>query len=58
MRPPELTRYGDSDGDDAGDKSGAHCTCKSAARNNTNTDSRRRDSSERTGARNSRKDNN
>ena len=55
---PLVSRCGDSGGDDGG-RSDAHCTARiSALRNNMNMDFRRTDSSARTDADNTRKDNN
>ena len=53
-----ISSYGDSGGADGG-RSDAHCTARTwAPRNNMNMDFRRTDSSARTGADSTRKDNN
>ena len=53
-----LIRCGDSGGDDGDGRSDAHCTYRLGVRNNMNMDSRRTDSSERTGADSIRTDSN
>ena len=56
--PISLSRCGGCAGDNDGGKSDAHCTYSLGEQNNMNMDSRHKDSSGRTGADSTRKDNN